>query len=101
MDQLEKSLNDMMTKSKIDDAMTIEPDQDLSVDKEAVEVKKAPAVEVKKEPVSKAMTLLLELFKKETRSNNFYDHKELAWRKKVQKFLIENKLLETHECARR
>ena len=98
---LEKNLTDMMQKSKVDDALTIDPDQDLSEDKEKAEVKKAPEPEIKKEPVSKAMTLLLELFKKETRSNNFFDHKELDWRKKVQKFLIENKLLEDHECARR
>ena len=101
MDPLDEKLSQMMNKSKIDDAMTIDPDQDLSADKEEVEVKKAPAPEIPKEPVSKAMTLLLELFKKETRDSGFYDHMEQPLRNKVQKFLIENKMLEDHECARR
>ena len=100
MDQIEKTLSDMMQKSKIDNAMTIEFDQDLSADK-AEFVKPEPKIEKKPEPVSEAVMLLLEFFKKETRDNGFYDHMELDHRKKVQKFLIEKEVLEPHECARR
>jgi len=97
MSDLDEKLSRMMSKAKIDERLTIDPDQDLSVDKNIEEKK----VEEEKKPVSSELKLLAEFFKQETKNGNFFDHDENKLRKQVQRLLIENKLVEEHECARR
>lgn len=96
---LDAKLNQMINKSKVEDAMTIDSSQDLSVDKNEAPAKVEP--EKPKEPVSEAAQLLAEFFKQETKNGQFFDHNENKLRKEVQKFLIENDLIKEHECARR